>query len=110
MIFYSDTTTRWYDNESELLRVFNEKKKDYPATYATPRYEILKRGYKKLPPDDRKVILRLPYINLNKELNLKTPKQEIAYVWGKLLRMCGHEMSEDEFLMIINAYEEYINK
>ena len=110
MIFYSDITTRWYDNESELLRVFNEKKKDYPAAYATPRYEILKRGYKKLPPDDRKVILRLPYINLNKELNLKTPKQEIAYVWGKLLRMYGHEMSEDEFLLIINAYEEYINK
>ena len=110
MIFYLDTTTRWYDNESELLRVFNEKKKDYPTSYATPQYEILKRGYKKLPPDDRRVILRLPYINLNKELNLKTPKQEIAYVWGKLLRMCGHEMSEDEFLLIINAYEEYINK
>lgn len=110
MIFYSDTTTRWYDNESELLRIFNEKKKDYPASYATPRYEILKRGYKKLPPDDRKVILRLPYINLGKEFKLKTPKQEIAYVWGKLLRMYGHEMSEDEFLLIINAYEEYINK
>ena len=110
MIFYSDTTTRWYDNESELLRVFNEKKKDYPAAYATPRYEILKRGYKKLPPDDRKVILRLPYINLGKELKLKTPKHHIVNCWNKMLFEYGYEMSEDEFLMIINAYEEYINK
>ena len=108
--FYSDNTTRWYDNEEDMLKVFNEKKKDYPTWAATPKYEILQRGYKKLPPDDRRVILRLPYINLNKELKLKTPKQEIAYVWGKLLRMYGHEMSEDEFLLILNAYEEYINK
>ena len=110
MIFYSDTTTRWYDNESELLKVFNEKKKDYPAAYATPQYEILKRGYKKLPPDDRKVMLRLPYINLGKELKLNTPKQHIVNCWSKMLFEYGHEMSEDEFLMIINAYEEYINK
>lgn len=108
--FYSDETTRWYDSEEEMLKVFNEKKKDYPTAYATPKYEIKQRGYKKLPPDDRRVILRLPYINLNKELKLKTPKQEITYVWEKLLRMYGHEMSEDEFLMIINAYGKYINK
>lgn len=108
--FYSDKTTRWYDSEEDMLKVFNDKKKDYPAWAETPRYEILKRGYNKLHPDDRRVILRLPYINLNKELKLKTPKQEIAYVWEKLLRMYGHEMSEDDFLLIINAYEEYINK
>lgn len=108
--FYSDETTRWYDSEEEMLKVFNEKKKDYPTAYATPKYEIRQRGYKKLPPDDRRVILRLPYINLNKELKLKTPKQEIAYVWGKLLRMYGHEMSEDDLLFILNAYEKYINK
>lgn len=110
MIFYSDTTTRWYDNESELLRVFNEKKKDYPAAYATPRYEILKRGYKKLPPDDRKVILRLPYINLGKELKLKTPKHHIVNCWNKMLFEYGYEISDDDLLFIINTYEEYINK
>ena len=110
MIFYSDITTRWYDNESELLRVFNEKKKDYPAAYATPRYEILKRGYKKLPPDDRKVILRLPYINLSKEFKLKTPKQHIVNCWSKMLFEYGYEISDDDLLFIINAYEEYINK
>ena len=110
MIFYSDTTTRWYDNESELLRVFNEKKKDYPTAYATPRYEILKRGYKKLPPDDRKVILRLPYINLGKELKLKTPKHHIVNCWNKMLFEYGYEISDDDLLFIINAYEEYINK
>ena len=110
MIFYSDTTTRWYDNESELLKVFNEKKKDYPAAYATPRYEILKRGYKKLPPDDRKVILRLPYINLGKEFKLKTPKHQIVYEWSKMLFEYGYEISDDDLLFIINTYEEYINK
>lgn len=110
MIFYSDITTRWYDNESELLRVFNEKKKDYPAAYATPRYEILKRGYKKLPPDDRKVILRLPYINLSKEFKLKTPKQHIVNCWSKMLFKYGYEISDDDLLFIVNAYEEYINK
>ena len=110
MIFYSDTTTRWYDNESELLRVFNEKKKDYPATYATPRYEILKRGYKKLPPDDRKVILRLPYINLGKEFKLNTPKHQIVYEWSKMLFEYGYEISDDDLLFIINTYDEYINK
>ena len=110
MIFYSDATTRWYDNESELLKVFNEKKKDYPAAYATPRYEILKRGYKKLPPDDRKVILRLPYINLGKEFKLKTPKHQIVYEWSKMLFEYGYEISDDDLLFIINTYEEYINK
>lgn len=108
--FYCDDTIRWYDSEEEMLKVFNEKKKDYPAAYATPRYEILKLGYKKLPPDDRKVILRLPYINLGKEFKLKTPKQHIVNYWSKMLFEYGHEMSEDEFLLIINAYEEYINK
>lgn len=108
--FYSDNTIRWYDNESEFLRVFNEKKKDYPTAYATPKYEILQRGYKKLSPDDRRVILRLPFINLSKEFKLKTPKQHIVDCWSKMLFEYGHEMSEDEFLMIINAYEEYINK
>ena len=110
MIFYSDTTIRWYDNESELLKIFNEKKKDYPAAYATPRYEILKRGYKKLPPDDRKAILRLPYINLGKEFKLKTPKHQIVYEWSKTLFEYGYEISDDDLLFIINTYEEYINK
>ena len=110
MIFYSDITTRWYDNESELLKIFNEKKKDYPAAYATPRYEILKRGYKKLPPDDKKVILRLPYINLSKEFKLKTPKQHIVDCWSKMLFEYGYEISDDDLLFIINAYEGYINK
>ena len=108
--FYRDKTIRWYDSEEEMLKVFNEKKKDYSTAYATPRYEILKRGYKKLPPDDRKVILRLPYINLGKEFKLKTPKQHIAYAWSKILFKYGHEISEDDLLLIINAYEEYINK
>ena len=108
--FYRDKTIRWYDSEEEMLKVFNEKKKDYSTAYATPRYEILKRGYKKLPPDDRKVILRLPYINLGKEFKLKTPKQHIAYAWSQILFKYGHEISEDDLLLIINAYEEYINK
>ena len=108
--FYIDETTRWYDSEEDMLKVFNEKKKDYPAAYATPRYEILKRGYKKLPPDDRKVILRLPYINLGKEFKLKTPKQHIVNYWSKMLFEYGYEISDDDLLFILNAYEEYINK
>ena len=108
--FYIDETTRWYDSEEDMLKVFNEKKKDYPTAYATPKYEILQRGYKKLPPDDRRVILRLPFINLSKELKLKTPKQEIVYVWSKMLFEYGYEISDDDLLFIINAYEEYINK
>lgn len=58
--------TQWFDNIAEFIEVFYPLKEQNSSMY----YEIRQQGYKKLPPEERKVIVSLPMFDLERELFL----------------------------------------
>lgn len=60
----------WFDGMDSFMDFFEEKKQNNPHYLADLHYNVLKKGYKKLAPDERKVIIALPYIDIDKELLL----------------------------------------
>lgn len=66
----------WFESKEKFIEFFNEQKKNHPPYMAELNYEILKRGYKKLPPEDRKIIAVMPYIDIDMEI--KFAKRETA--------------------------------
>lgn len=107
----TDYSYRWFDNIDAFKDFFQELHKDRSPAYATPTYEILKHGYKKANPDDRKVILKLPYMNIHKELRMGTPIPNIANCWAK---MCHHSWQGrdlciyDYLIEVISHYAEWL--
>lgn len=110
---HENGTYRWYESEQTFMDYYNEAIKETPEYCTPPRYEIKKRGYKKVAPDERKVILRLPYINLDAEISMRVPDSDIVRSWSN---MCDkswqdHNLMIDNFLMgVIKAYKEYLGK
>lgn len=66
----------WFENKEKFIEFFNEKKKNHPSYLSELNYKILKTGYKKLPPEDRKLIIAMPYIDIDTEI--KRAKRETA--------------------------------
>ena len=60
----------WFDNIDSFIEFFNDKKKSHPPYLGDLEYEVLKRGYKYAAPNERKVIIALPYIDVDKEIKL----------------------------------------
>lgn len=58
--------TQWFNNIAEFFEMFYPLKTQNSSMY----YEIRKRGYKKLPPEERKLIVLLPMFDLERELFL----------------------------------------
>ena len=56
----------------------NEAIKNTPSYCAVPKYEVVKRGYTKVKPDDRRVIFRLPYFPVDMD---NRPAEFVARVW-----------------------------
>lgn len=105
--------TKWYENEQAFNEYYSEAIKETPSYCQSPRYEIKRRGYKKLPPDERKIILRLPYINIDSELSLGTPDCDIVRSWSNMCDKSwqGRYLIIDDFLMkVLKAYKEYKSK
>lgn len=57
-------TTKWFKNLSEFEEFFKERQSKNSSLY----YEVLKRGYKRKSPEDRKLIISFPYIDIDKEV------------------------------------------
>lgn len=58
--------SQWFNNIDEFFEMFSPLKEQNSSMY----YEILKRGYKKLPPEERKCIISLPEFDLKREIFL----------------------------------------
>lgn len=56
----------WFDNLEQFLQVFEPLVEENSSYY----YEILKVGYKKEAPENRNVIVALPYIDIDTEIKL----------------------------------------
>lgn len=57
-------TVKWFKNLAEFEEFFKEKQSQNSSLY----YEVLKHGYTRKPPEDRKLIISFPYINIDKEV------------------------------------------
>lgn len=57
---------KWFNNIQEFKELWNKEYESKPiACRGEGYYEILKQGYNKLPPNERKCYLRLPYFNIH---------------------------------------------
>ena len=75
---YHERHIVWFDNMDIFMEQWKDIVKNTPSSYATPKYEIIKRGYTKVKPDDRRVIFRLPYFPVNMD---DRPAEFVARVW-----------------------------
>jgi hypothetical protein len=80
-----DRYTKWFASEGEFHDEFNRYKASVPPACGTPYYDIKRRGYKKKAPEDRKIAFRLPYLNLDKELEYDGSAHSIAGKWCRLM-------------------------
>lgn len=110
---YSTEHTEWFANKQDFDDFWDMMIVECPDCCQTPWYKIVKHGYKKLSPDDRKVVLRMPYINIEAELKEK-PYAEVAHMWKRLclpMRAFRHCHGLHIWLeKIVKAYKEYLEK
>lgn len=110
---YNPEHTKWFESEESFLQFYKEEKEKVPACATSPRYEIKKIGYRRIKPEDRKVILRLPYINLDGELMYGVSAEDIALSWS---RMCDRKWQGSTFdsygwlIDVVKHYKEWIKK
>lgn len=79
---YGNMRRKWFESEEDWLEYWRKITAEQPSYAATLRYEILKRGYRKLPVEDRKLICRLSYLNIERELRFEQV-DTVARWWAK---------------------------
>lgn len=110
---YGSMRIKWFGSYDEFMNFYNEAIKEVPESYARPSYEIIHKGYRKLPPFERKVILRLPYFNIDSELRRRTPARHIACMWGRLCNSnwFEHNFDINDFLEdIVKIYAKWLSE
>jgi hypothetical protein len=90
--------TGWYASESEFLDEYKKFQTDNSASHGSISYVIKKRGYKKVSPEDRRVIFRLPYFRLDIELKHESCTCHVAHKWCALMEGYSQFGNEPRFL------------
>ena len=93
--FVMDNSTKWFTSEEEFKEEYRQFVQDTPAYYGNPHYEIKQKGYNKKPPDDRKIVFRLPYFQIDKELKRGNQPYWIAREWCAMME--GYSQFGDIF-------------
>lgn len=107
---YGNPETDWFESEEAFLQFCASENPNIPVVCLKSSYEILKIGYQKRKPEDRKSILRLPYINLDAELAYGSRPEDIALTWSK---KCSKRWQNSRFYCydflceVIKAYKEW---
>lgn len=110
---YGNSKIEWFESKESFLQFYNSEKQNVLTYAVSPSYEILRNGYYKLKPEERKSVLRLPYINLDMELGYGTSVADIALSWSK---MCNRSWQGNGFniydylINIINNYQHWLSK
>ena len=79
---YGAHRRKWFESEDAWETYWREINAQQPSYAATLRYEILSRGYRKVPVEDRKLICRLEYMNIGRELKSEPPEL-VARMWQR---------------------------
>lgn len=106
---YGTSHTEWFESKEAFLR-FCASESSIPITHLKSSYEILKVGYQGKKPEDRRSILRLPYINLDAELAYGSHPEDIASTWSKMCskRWQGSSFCCYDFLCeVVKVYKEW---
>ena len=79
---YGGYKRKWFISEDAWLDYWKKISEEQPSYARTLDYTIEKRGYRKLPVEDRKLICRLRYINLERELRTE-PSEIVSQMWAR---------------------------
>lgn len=79
---YGTHRRKWFESEDAWEMYWQEINAQQPSYAATLRYEILNRGYRKVSVEDRKLICRLEYMNIGRELKSEPPEL-VARMWAR---------------------------
>lgn len=90
---YGSYKHRWFESEDAWHEYWKKITNEQPSYGRTLNYKIVRRGYSKLPVEERKLICRLNYMNLERELRTE-PVDLVAQWWAKYNR----QFVEDEKL------------
>ena len=87
----SGSERKWFKDMHTFLDFFNKASQDLSPQLGSLKYWILKKGYKKIHPHERNLILSLPYINLEKEIMLAKKKsnniiKNVSYLWANRMK------------------------
>lgn len=93
----------WFESKAVFDAFWNEHIKEHNPAYGTLQYEIKRKGYYTLAPEDRRVIFRLPWFDVNKE---RGNTHEIARTWCKLMTQKQFGNWHDN----IDAIEDVVKK
>lgn len=112
--YYPSFELKWFDSYLSYLDFKKEMTQNCPVFCETPYFEIIRVGYTIPHPDDRKVVLRMPYLNIERELRYK-PVGEVVNMW---MRLCEKVDRNDVFGItqtnwfeqVVKSYKEYLAK
>lgn len=79
---YGGYKHKWFISEDAWLDYWKKISEEQPPYARTLDYTIKKRGYRKSPVEDRKLICRLRYINLERELQTEPP-DVVSQMWAR---------------------------
>ena len=100
----SKSHQEWFENESVFMEFFDALCKETPASWATPRYTIRKKGFTDVPPEHRRIVYRLPYFDPSAWLS-DNSISAVAKTWANL---CDESLVgdgiEDVIETMIKAY------
>ena len=101
---YHERHIAWFDNISIFMEQWKDIVKNTPSSYATPKYEIVKRGYTKVKPDDRRVIFRLSYFPVDMDYR---PAEFVARVWVDEVDKRWYGDESDMYEHLVGVIEQW---
>ena len=108
----SKVCAKWFENEEEFFKTLEQFKQDIQTTNVI--WEIKRKGFKKLPPKERKVIFRFPYIdftNVQSKLGLAKTWLKASEVHSFIKKSVEFDRlgMEQYFNDLVNSYIDYLN-
>lgn len=94
---YNESHTKWFKTKDDFDIFWKQECANTPSFAATPRYEILPYKVCTTPIEDRKLIYRLSYLNIERELSEGERIETIARNWYWQNRTMSHN-DETDFL------------
>lgn len=101
---YHERHIVWFDNISVFMEQWKDIAKNTPSYCAVPKYEIVKRGYTKVKPDDRRVVFRLPYFPVDMD---DRPAEFVVRVWVNEVNKCWYSDESEMYEHLVGVIKQW---